>query len=35
MGKLKDMWNNMSKKGQMFLGALVVILLIIIYNYVF
>ena len=35
MGKLKDMWNNMSKKGKMFLGALVVILLIIIYNYVF
>ena len=35
MGKLKDMWSNMSKKGKMFLGALVVILLIIIYNYVF
>ena len=35
MEKLKDMWSNMSKKGKMFLGALVVILLIIIYNYVF
>ena len=35
MGKLKDMWSNMSKKGKMFLGALIVILLIIIYNYVF
>ena len=35
MEKLKDMWSNMRKKGKMFLGALVVILLIIIYNYVF
>jgi len=35
MEKLKNMWKDMSKKGKMFLGALVVILLIIIYNYIF
>ena len=34
MKKLKEMWNSMSKKGKMFFGALVVILLIIIYNYI-
>jgi len=35
MNKLKDMWSSLSKKGKMFTGALVVILLIIIYNYIF
>ena len=35
MGKLKDMWSNLSKKGKMFTGALIVILLIIIYSYIF
>ena len=35
MKKLKNMWNSMSKKGKMFLGALIVILLIIAYNYMF
>ena len=35
MGKLKGMWNNLSKKGKMFTGALIVILLIIIYSYIF
>ena len=35
MEKLKNMWNSMSKKGKMFLGALIVILLIIAYNYMF
>jgi cell division protein FtsL len=35
MEKLKNMWKDMSKKGKMLLGALVVILLIIAYNYIF
>ena len=35
MDKLKNMWKDMSKKGKMLLGALLVILLIIVYNYIF
>ena len=35
MNKLKDMWSNLSKKGKMFTGALIIILLVIIYSYIF
>ena len=35
MTKLKDMWGNLSKRGKIFTGALVVILLVIIYSYIF
>ena len=35
MSKLKDMWSNLSKKGKIFTSALVIILLIIIYSYIF
>jgi hypothetical protein len=35
MNKLKDMWSNLSKKGKIFTSALVIILLIIIYSYIF
>ena len=35
MSKIKDMWNDLSKKGKIFAGALVVILLVIIYSYIF
>jgi flagellar biosynthesis/type III secretory pathway M-ring protein FliF/YscJ len=35
MNKLKDMWSNLSKKGKILTGALVVILLVIIYSYIF
>ena len=34
MDKLKDMWSKMSKKGKIFFGAIIVILLVIIYNYI-
>ena len=34
MNKLKDMWSNLSKKGKILTGALVVILLVIIYSYI-
>ena len=35
MSKIKDMWNDLSKKGKIFAGALIVILLVIIYSYIF
>jgi flagellar biosynthesis/type III secretory pathway M-ring protein FliF/YscJ len=35
MNKIKDMWNNLSKKGKIFTGALGIILLVIIYSYIF
>ena len=35
MEKLKGMWSNLSKRGKMFTGALIVILLIIAYSYIF
>jgi len=35
MNKLKDMWSSLSKKGKIFTSALVIILLVIIYNYIF
>jgi len=35
MNKIKDMWNDLSKKGKIFAGALAVILLMIIYSYIF
>ena len=35
MNKLKDMWSSLSKKGKIFTSALVVILLVIIYSYIF
>jgi len=35
MNKLKEMWSSLSKKGKIFTGALIVILLIIIYSYIF
>jgi len=35
MSKLKEMWSNLSKKGKIFTSALVIILLVIIYSYIF
>ena len=35
MSKLKDMWSNLSKKGKIFTSALIIILLVIIYSYIF
>ena len=35
MSKIKDMWNDLSKKGKIFAGVLAVILLVIIYSYIF
>ena len=35
MSKIKDMWNNLSKRGKIFAGALGIILLVIIYSYIF
>ena len=35
MSKLKDMWSELSKKGKIFTSALVIILLVIIYSYIF
>ena len=35
MNKLKDMWSNLSKKGKIFTSALIIILLVIIYSYIF
>ena len=35
MSKLKDMWRNLSKKGKIFTSALIIILLVIIYSYIF
>ena len=35
MNKLKEMWSSLSKKGKIFTGALIVILLIIIHSYIF
>lgn len=34
MQKLKDMWSNLSKKGKIFVGALVIIAVLIIANYI-
>ena len=35
MNKLKDMWNSLSNKGKIFTSALMIILLVIIYSYIF
>jgi type II secretory pathway component PulM len=35
MTKLKDMWSNLSKRGKIVTGALIIILLVIIYSYIF
>ena len=35
MSKLKEMWSNLSKKGNIFTSALIIILLVIIYSYIF
>jgi hypothetical protein len=35
MDKIKDKWNSLTKRGKIFAGALVVILLVIIYSYIF
>ena len=35
MNKLKDMWNNLSKKGKILVSALGAILILIIINYIF
>ena len=35
MSKLKNMWSGLSKKGKMFAGALIIILLLIAINYVY
>lgn len=34
MSKIKEMWNNLSKKGKMFAGALGVILILIVLSYI-
>lgn len=34
MNKIKEMWNNLSKKGKMFAGALGVILILIVLSYI-
>ena len=35
MSKLKEMWSNLSNKGKIFTSALIIILLVIIYSYIF
>ena len=35
MTKLKEMWNDLSKRGKIVTSALVIILLVIIYSYIF
>ena len=34
MNKIKEKWNNLSKKGKMFAGALGVILILIVLSYI-
>ena len=34
MNKIKEMWDNLSKKGKMFAGALGVILILIVLSYI-
>jgi len=34
MGKLKDMWKDMSKPGKLFVAAVAIILIIILVNYI-
>ena len=34
MSKIKEMWNNLSKKGKMFAGALGVILILNVLSYI-
>jgi len=35
MNKIKDTWKGLTKRGKLFVGALIVILGVIIYGYIF
>jgi hypothetical protein len=34
MSKLKDMWSELSKPGKWFMGALIVIIILVVANYI-